>query len=789
MPGYKHISIYFLILLSLPGYAVAENKVTVSGYIRDASNGEALIGANILIKGTNIGAATNSYGFYSFSLPAGKYTIIVSYIGYQSISQNMDFRESQTLNVELQVSAVRLEKVIVTAEREDENIQGIEMSVIKLDAKTIKMAPVVLGEVDLIKTIQLLPGVSSVAEGSAGFNVRGGSADQNLVLLDEATIFNASHLLGFFSVFNADVIKEVKLYKAGIPAQYGGRLSSVLDIRQKDGNAKSFNSNAGIGLISSRLLFEGPIKKDRGSFVIAGRRSYADLFLRLIGNDNSVYFYDLNYKGNYTLNDRNRFYLSGYLGRDVFEIADAFSNSWGNNTATARWNHVFNDRLFSNFSFIYSNYDYALGILQTGSAFDWKSNIINYNLKADFEFFIDHSNRIAFGTHATYYDFSPAEITPIDESSIVPTTLDKKYAAESAVYLSYEQRLGERLTLQYGLRFSSFFRLGSETIPTYENNAPVVYNEGLGRYEPGTVIGSTHYGSGEVIEQFYNLEPRFSARLLLNKKSSLKLSYNRMTQYLQLISNTNSPTPLDVWLPSGPYKEPQTGDQVALGYFRNFKDNAYEFSMEGYYKLLHNQLDYVDGAQLLFNNNIETDILSGEGRAYGLELYLKKARGKLTGWLSYTLARSENKVTGLTENDPGINNGAYYPSNHDKTHDLSITGMYQFNKTWSFAANFIYATGRPTTYPVSRYEFTGFTIPQYEDRNLDRLPAYHRLDLSATLHNKLGGEWVFGIYNVYNRQNAASITFRQNEDDPTLTEAVRTTLFGLVPSVTYNIKF
>ena len=386
MPGYKHILICFLILLSLPGYVAAENKVTVSGYIRDASNGEALIGANISVKGRNIGAATNSYGFYSFSLPAGKYTIIVSYIGYQSISQNMDLHESQTLNVELQVSAVRLEKVIVTEEKEDANIQSIEMSVIKLDAKTIKMAPVVLGEVDLIKTIQLLPGVSSVAEGSAGFNVRGGSADQNLVLLDEATIFNASHLLGFFSVFNADVIKEVKLYKAGIPAQYGGRLSSVLDIRQKDGNAKSFNSNAGIGLISSRLLFEGPIKKDRGSFVIAGRRSYGDLFLRLSGNDNSVYFYDLNYKGNYTLNNRNRFYLSGYLGRDVFEIADAFSNSWGNNTATARWNHVFNDRLFSNFSFIYSNYDYALGILQTGSAFDWKSNIINYNLKADFSF-------------------------------------------------------------------------------------------------------------------------------------------------------------------------------------------------------------------------------------------------------------------------------------------------------------------------------------------------------------------------------------------------------------------
>jgi hypothetical protein len=789
----KLIRFYFTIsLLLLSKLAFGNNTLdlaTLSGYIRDAETGEELIGANVVIEKLNTGATTNAYGFYSVSLPFGKYVVTYSYIGYETIEKVIDLSDSKAINIEMKTAYLESEAIVTTAEKVDENVKSIEMSVSKIDVKSIRKVPVVLGEADVLKTMTLLPGVSTIGEGASGFNVRGGAADQNLILLDESPIFNAAHLFGFFSVFNSDAMKDVKLYKGGIPANYGGRLSSVLDVRQREGNSKAFKASGGLGLISSRLLIEGPLQQDKSSFLIAGRRSYGDLFLPLFNNNSVAYFYDLNFKANYILSDNNRLFASGYLGRDRFELDKVFGNEWGNSAVTLRWNHLFSNQIFSNFSAIYSKYDYGLSILADGSGFEWNAQIRNMNLKTDLSYFINDRNTIDFGAGAIMYKFEPGQIDPTDNSAVVSQTLDKKYALEPAVYLNYDQKISSNLSMQYGLRYSTFYRMGKQTIYSYENNAPVVYNDFLKRYDDGVITDSTSYGQNEIIKSFSGFEPRISARYSFNTSSSIKMSYNRTRQYIHLVTNNTSPSPLDVWSPSGKYIKPQIADQYAIGYFRNFVDNTYESSVEIYYKKLYNQLDYVPGADLLLNNTLETEILYGQGRSYGLELFLKKNTGRLTGWISYTLARAENQVKGLTPLDPGINNGKYYPSNFDKTHDLSITGIYEANLTWSFGANFIYTSGRPITYPKSRYEYGDIVVTQYEDRNSDRLPAYHRIDISATLHNKWRGDWVFSLYNVYNRQNASSITFRQNEDNPTITEAVRTTIFGIIPSITYNFNF
>jgi len=769
---------------------LAQGKtVTLSGYISDRASGEALIGANIVIEGQAIGGSTNQYGFYSISLPTGSYQINASYLGYQPTTIDLNLTSARKLNIELVPATVEGEEVVITGEAADQNVQSMEIGVEKLDVQIIKQVPVVLGEVDVLKTIQLLPGVSQVAEGSAGFNVRGGSADQNLVLLDEAPVYNASHLFGFFSVFNNDATKDVKLYKGGIPAQYGGRISSVLDVRQKEGNSKEFAASSGIGLISSRLLLEGPIQRDRGSFMLAGRRSYADVFLKLSGNNNTAFFYDLNFKSNYQLSENDRLYASGYFGRDRFELADILGTNWGNSAFTLRWNHLFNDRLFSNFTAIYSNYDYSLDILSSGSEYNWKSNIINTHLKADATFFINNNYRLEFGGGSIFYNFQPGSIKPIKNSGVIPTALDKKFALESAGYLSLEQKLSSRLSMTYGLRFSNFMRLGDQILRQYANDAPVIFDPLTQRYQDGLVIGETTYGNNERISTFSGLEPRLAARIILDRNSSIKLGYNRTRQYIHLISNTSSPTPLDIWAPSGPFIEPQISDQIAVGYFRNFASDRFETSIEGYYKDMQNQLDYIDGADLTVNNYLETELLSGQGRAYGAELSIRKKQGKLTGWLSYTLSRSERQVEGINEIDPGINNGEYYPSNFDRLHDLSFTTIYQRSKRVSFSGNFIFSTGRPSTYPGGRYRFSNLIIPQYEDRNQNRLPAYHRLDVAVSLNEFWGGDWTFGIYNLYNRQNASSIRFRQNENNPLTSEAVRLSFFGIVPSITYNLSF
>ncbi|SDS85973.1 Outer membrane receptor proteins, mostly Fe transport [Gillisia sp. Hel1_33_143] len=784
-----------LSILLILGFTIsyAQETFTVNGVIKDASNNETLYGVNVLVANSNSGVVTNEYGFYSIKLPKGEHTLIISYLGFQEQTTTIELSKNTSLNFSLNETSEYLEEVVITEDIEKLNIRKPEMSVNKLDISTIQKLPVVFGEVDVIKSLLLLPGVSNAGEGSSGFNVRGGAVDQNLILLDEATIYNSSHLFGLFSVFNPDAIKNLKLYKGGIPAKYGGRVSSVLEIFQKDGNSKEFKANGGIGLISSRLLAEGPIVKDRSSFLIAGRGSYAHLFLKFTDNDNAAYFYDLNTKLSFRLDNDNSILFSGYFGRDVFNISESFKNTYGNAVFNLRWNHVLTDNIFTNLSVIYSDYYYGLTLDFVG--FNWNSGIKNLNLKYDFNHNISDNLNLDYGIQNTYYEFNPGEIEPSSTSSgIIDFDLTKKYAFESAIYLSAEQKLTENVSAEYGFRFSNFFRLGQSELNRYQNDQAVNFNENFSIYEKADPIGSTTLSKNKVQEYFWALEPRVAIAYSLNDNESVKLSYNRMNQYLHLITNTSSPTPLDIWTPSGKYIEPQILDQVAAGYFRNISNNKYSIEVEGFYKFIQNRIDYIDGADLIANNAIEQVILPGTARAYGLELLVKKNLGRFTGWLAYTISRSEQKTPGRNSLETGINNSKWYKTAYDKTHDVSIIGSYDLNSKWQLNTNFVYQTGLPTTYPSAQYKFENLTIPVYADRNSARLPSLHRLDISATytpIKNKgrnYKSSWNFGIYNVYGRKNAVSLNFRNNEDSGN-NEAVRLSLFGIVPSVTYNFKF
>jgi len=784
---------FLLILLFSHVHVIGQELYTLNGTITDASSNETLIGVNFIIPEAKTGVVTNDYGYYSIKLPEGEYQIQISYVGYQSIQQTIILNKNKKLNFQLFEASESLDEVLITSDFEGLNIRKPEMSVNKLSINTIQNLPVVFGEVDVVRSLLLLPGVSNAGEGSSGFNVRGGAVDQNLILLDEATIFNSSHLFGLFSVFNPDAIKDLKLYKGGIPAEYGGRVSSVLDIYQRDGNSKEFKMQGGIGAISSRLLAEGPIVKDKGSFLVGARSSYAHLFLKLTDNDNSAYFYDLNTKLSYKLDDSNKLLLSGYFGRDVFNISQNFENTYGNTVVNLRWNHIFSDNIFSNLSAIYSDYYYGLNLNFVG--FNWDSGIKNFNLKYDFNHFINEKFQLKYGIQNTYYEFNPGEIQPIDENSgINYFKLANKYAFENAVYISAEHQLSDKFSAEYGLRLSNFFRLGQDEVNSYQNNNPVAYDSERDIYSEAEIIETNAVSRSEVLKAYNNFEPRIAISYALNDDQSIKASYNRMSQYLHLISNTSSPTPLDVWAPSGRYIKPQLLDQYAIGYFQNFKEKNYSLEVEGFYKHIDNRIDYIDGANLIANRAIERVVLSGESRAYGLELLLRKNTGKLTGWLGYTLSRAEQRTPGRTPLESGINNGDWYLTNYDKTHDLSITGSYELNDKWQFNANFIFQTGLATTFPTAQYEYQGITVPVYGERNSNRLPEYHRLDLSATLtpksnkNNRFNSSWNFGIYNVYNRQNAYSISFRENSDT-NQNEAVRLSLFGIIPSITYNFKF
>jgi hypothetical protein len=782
----RNFILYLMLLIT--SFSMAQDKFTISGYIEDLASGEELIASTVYVQEIKSGTVTNVYGFYSITLPKGTYNIKYSYIGYKSVLKQINLDDNIKIDIELQEDKEILQEVIVSGKKQNENVQSIEMSVAKMDIGTIKKMPALLGEVDVIKSIQTLPGVSTVGEGASGFNVRGGGVDQNLVLLDEAPVYNSSHLLGFFSVFNPDAVKDVKLIKGGIPAQFGGRLSSLLDIRMKEGNLKRFEGTGGIGTIFSRLSLEGPIQKNKGSIIVAGRRSYIDVlakpFLPDGFEDIKFYFYDLTIKGNYKINDRNRLFLSHYTGRDVIDIGFGFD--WGNNTNTLRYNRVFGEKLFSNFTLVHSDYNYKIRFGSGDNAFDWSSRILNLSPKAEMTWYANPSNTLTFGAQLIGFMFEPGNAVSTNNGVEQNISLDKKYSTEGSIYLGNEQKVNEILSLQYGLRYSlySYGFLDSITTYTFTETTPGVRRQ---------LAGVQGYGQFEHAQLYHNLEPRLSIKYSTDESSSIKASYNRMTQYVHLVSNTTASTPLDLWTPSSNNIKPQIADQVALGYFRNFKDNLYETSVELYFKDMQNQIDYVSGANLLLNPFLEADLLSGRGRAYGAEFYLKKAKGKFNGWISYTLSRSERKVE-------GINNNEWYASRFDKMHNFNTTLIYDLNKKWSFSSNLVYASGTPATFPTTKYEVQGIVIQHnpLDLRNGERISDYHRLDFATTRYfsgfNILGRKFdhhiVLAVYNVYRRRNAFSIFFQESSTLPGNFEAVRYSIIGdIVPSITYNFNF
>jgi hypothetical protein len=787
---YMKINSVICLLVLFVSQIFSQEKITISGYIKDAKNGEMLIGVTVFKKNSQLGTSSNAYGFYSLTLPKAKDTLVFSFIGYKTITKQISLLANQTINIELGEEGKELEEVVISSEREDKNIKSMEMSVSKLDIKQIQKMPALLGEVDIVKSIQLLPGVTTVGEGASGFNVRGGNIDQNLVLMDEAPVYNSSHLFGFFSIFNPDAVKDVKLIKGGIPSQYGGRASSVLDIRMKEGNSKKMEVNGGIGTIFSRLSIEAPIIKDKASFIIAGRRSYIDILAKPILSqkqpslkDAQFYFYDLTAKLNWRINDKNTVFASGYLGRDVFGAG--FTFNWGNTTGTVRWNHIFNSKLFMNLTTFYSNYSYELGFKNDGNSqkFNWNSNIINYSLKPDFIYYLNNKNTIKFGAQGIMYTFKPGQAVITsqngDKSNL---SLDNQYGVEYALYIDNEQKLSNRFTLQYGIRWSFFNYLGKGTKYTYRDTIP---------NESKPLEKEEKIASGKNIASYNTPEPRFALNYTINDKSSIKLGYNRMAQYLHIVSNTAASTPLDIYTPVTNNIKPLISDQITLGYFRNFKENMFETSAEIYYKDLQNQLDYVDNADLLLNKYLEQDLIQGKGRAYGLELYAKKNRGKLNGWVSYTLSRTERLVR-------GISNDEWFLSKYDRTHNVNLVLIYDLNKRLSFSTNFVYQTGTPATFPTAKIEIQGYVIPYNTDnkRNNYRNTPYHRADIGITYHlspdNKKGRkhDLVLSVYNVYNRRNAFSIYFKNDPDNPVRTEAIRYSVVGtIIPAITYNFKF
>lgn len=791
----KKSLLFLFSLLTFASYS--QEKVTINGYVKDASNGEALIGATVYVRSASAGATTNVYGFYSLTLQAGTYDIEFTYVGYAKQLINKPLSTNLRLDIEMVPEGEELDEIIISAEKDQSIVKSVEMSVNKLDIKTISKIPAFLGEVDVIRSLQSLPGVATVGEGASGFNVRGGSVGQNLILLDEASVYNSSHLLGFFSVFNPDAVKDTKLYKAAIPAQYGGRLASLLDVRMKEGNNKELEVNGGIGTIFSRGSVEAPILNKKGSFIFAGRRSYIDVlakpFVDVLQDGAKLNFYDLTGKANYNINEKNRIFLSGYLGRDVFFFDGQQGFSWGNKTGTLRYNKIFHDRLFANFSAIFSEYDYSLQFGEDDQDFfKWKSSISNFSFKPSFNYFLNAENEVSFGAELTYYAFDPATASGASNGEVVDISLERKYNTEAALYLGNDQKINETFSIQYGLRYSQFASFGPGKQIEYNDTIP-----GKRR----TPISEKQLKDGEIGQSYANLEPRLSVKAQLNETSSIKASYNRMVQYLHLISNTTASNPLDVWTPSSNNIKPEIGDQYTVGYFRSFgKDDNYEFSAETYYRNTKNQIDYIDGANLLINEYLEGELLTGLGRAYGLELYVQKKEGRFNGWVSYTLGKTELKID-------GINQGDWYATRYDQRHNLKVTGFYDINKRWSASANFTFVSGTPATFPTSRYIVQGILIPYNanESRGNVRLSPYHRLDLSFRLEGKTikgNGKarkntdyWVFGLYNVYARRNPFSIYFTQGADRVSAgsalnSEARQLSIIGsVIPSVSYNFHF
>jgi hypothetical protein len=757
--------------------AYSQEKYTISGIISDAESGETMIGATISVKElTATGTITNAYGYYSLTLPKGEYTVVFSYLGYKSIENIIDLSEDKRLDYKLSPDSETLEAVVVMAKKKNDNITSEEIGIEKLNPQEIKKIPVLFGEQDVIKTLTLTPGVKTSSEGSGGMFVRGGNNSQNLVLLDEATVYNSNHLMGFFSTFNSDAIKDLTLYKGTAPSQYGGRISSVMDVKMNEGNNQKYHVGGSIGLISAKANIEGPIVKDKGSFLITGRRTYADMFLKLSSdeslNNNQLYFYDFNAKANYKINQNNRIFISGYMGRDYFNIQDMFGLDWGNITGTLRWNHIWNSKLFSNTSLIYSDYDYKVSIMNEGDDdFSLTSVIGNINLKQDFQYFISDKSSLAFGLYGGYNTITPGQVEFSEDSEFKPIELQEKYTFETGAYFGHDWKPSDKWNISYGVRLNAFYLLGPGDF----------YN-----YTDGIVSDTTNFKSGEIVQSYYNIEPRLNMAYVLNQANSFKFSYTRNTQNLHLLQNSNSSTPTDIWISSSNNVKPEIGDQISLGYFRNFNDNKYQFSSEVYYKWMQNQIDLKNGAELQANEFLEGELLFGDGRAYGLELMLRKKTGRLSGWLSYTLSRTEKNIDGINEN-------YWYPAKQDATHDISVVGIYDLNDKWSLSATWVYNTGNAVTFPSGKYEIDGKVQFYYTERNGYRMPAYHRLDLGATWNikktDKFESSLNFSIYNAYGRKNAYSIDFEEDKNDPTRTVAVKTYLFTYIPSITYNFKF
>ena len=763
----KYISLVFTILLS--SSILLAQTFTISGYITDKKTGESLIGVIALVKNNpGIGRASNDYGFYSLSLPKGKYEIVFSYIGHQKQIIDIDLTGNKTLNVAMEDMTTNLQEVVVTGTLDNENVRQSTMGVEKINVETVSKLPVIFGERDILKTLQLLPGVKSGGDGQSGFTVRGGTVDQNLILLDDAPVYNASHLLGFFSTFNSDAIKDIALYKGTAPAQFGGRIASVVDVKMNEGDNQNYDVSGGIGLISSKLNIEGPLQKGKSSFLISGRRTYADVFLKLTEQfkENQLYFYDFNAKLNYRFSDKDRLFVSGYFGRDVLGLSDRFSIDWGNTTGTMRWNHLYNSKMFGNTSLIYSNYDYKININGDAAQFSILSRIRDWNLKQEFQYFPNSNNELKFGYNVIYHTITPGQITndtiPADKNQI-------RNGLESALYITNDWQATKQLKINIGLRLSNFSVLGGSNYYNLDADKNVI---------------DTINPSG-VVANFLYLEPRLSMSYTLNDNSSLKAAYTRNTQNMHVITNSVSGSPTDKWIMNTNIVKPEIGDQVSTGYFLNFKDNMYEFSAETYFKFMQNQIDYKDNA----NEQapvIETELLYGKGRAYGLELLLKKNKGKFSGWIGYTLSRTEKQIDGINQN-------LWYAARQDRTHDISIVTMYDISKRWNISAVWVYQTGNAITFPSGKYEISGNNIWLYTERNGYRMPAYHRLDLGATCKLKetkrFKSELSFSLYNAYGRENPYIITFEESETDPNKTVAIQTSLFRWIPSISWNFKW
>jgi CarboxypepD_reg-like domain/TonB-dependent Receptor Plug Domain len=771
-------TLLLLVLFLLPAIlALAQDKVTISGTVKSLKTGETIIGASVKIAGTTIGTVSNEYGFYSLTLPTTSASLEVSAVNFKSQAIPVVAEKNLVLNITLEESNNELEAVTVTAGKNGRSISNPQMGLEKLSTKEIKNIPVLFGERDVLKTIQLLPGIKSAGDGNSGFYVRGGAADQNLVLLDEAPVYNASHLLGFFSTFNSDAIKDITVYKAGMPAQYGGRLSSVLDIKMNDGNNKDYNVSGGIGLISAKLNVEGPIQKDRSSFLVTGRRTYADVFLKLSHDsslkNNTLYFYDLNAKLNYSLGDKDRLFLSGYFGHDKLGAGETFGLDWGNGTGTLRWNHIFNSRLFTNTSLILSNYNYTVTVRLGAANFDVFSQIRDWNIKQDWQWYPDNRHTLRFGFNTIYHTIRPGEVRSDESSFVNDEILQRRFSWEHALHITDNWKVSEKIQLSYGIRLTAFMITGKGDFYNIDGD--------------GNILDTIHYGNGALVKTYINPEPRLALSYQLSTNSSLKASWVRNVQNLHLVSNSTSGNPTDKWVASTNNIRPEISDQYALGYYQNLSGNRYELTIETYYKTMQNQIDYRDGADVFRNMDaIETQLLFGKGRAYGIEWLFKKKTGKFTGWLSYTLSKTECKII-------GINNNVWYNARQDRTHDIAIVASYQVSSKWNLSANWVYYTGDAITFPAGKYRVDDQVIFYYTQRNAYRMPAYHRLDIGSTFQlskkARTSSELTFSLYNAYGHENAYTISFRESESDPQKTEAVQIALFKFIPSVSYNFKF